>query len=176
MEIKLNIREEIPSDYVAIREVNFQAFNKDKEPQIVEDLRANGNMVLSLVAEKDNQIVGHIVLSRMMIKKEDGTQVKVLAMGPVAVLPTVQKQGVGSQMIKESIRLATERGESAILLLGHKEYYPKFGFSPSLVVGIEHPFNKENFMGVELIKDSLKDLKGRMKYSKAFGMEPEWSF
>lgn len=169
------IRKETNQDYEAVREINFKAFNRYKEPDIVDEARKSGNIVISLLAELDGKPVGYIMLSRGYVEKENGERVGILLIGPVAVIPEFQKQGAGSALMWEGIKLAKEKGESAIILLGHKEYYPKFGFDTSLVSGIDSPFNKESFMGLELIEGSLKGLEGKIKYAKAFGLDPEWT-
>lgn len=125
-------------------------------------------------ARINQEVVGYILLSRMFIENIDG-RIPVLALAPVAVHPDFQRRGIGSALIQEVIKAASERGEGAILLLGHREYYPRFGFSSSLVATIEHPFDKEHFMGLELKPDTLRGIQGKVKYPKAFDLDPQWT-
>ncbi len=171
----LIIKKEAPADYDSVYEINRLAFNREDEAKLVDQLREKGDSVISLVAVKGTQLVGHILLSRIFIQAGD-QKIPSISLAPVAVLPEFQNQGIGSQLIKEGIDIARKKGESTIFVLGHKEYYPKFGFSDELAKNIENPFeNKSHFMALELKPRALNNIKGDVKYAQAFGLGPEWT-
>ena len=134
----MNIRPETEADHEAIRTVNDQAFGEPIEATLVEAIRASDRFVpeLSLVAERDGEIVGHVVLSYVDI--EPGA-VRVLQLGPIAVLPSHQRRGVGSALMHEALRLAEQRGEPLVLIEGDPRYYERFGFRRADESGIEAP-------------------------------------
>jgi predicted N-acetyltransferase YhbS len=123
----------------AIRDVNLQAFGGVYEPDVVEKLRADSAAWLpglSIVATaEDGQVVGHVLLSRCHVDETPA-----VALGPCAVLPSYQKQGVGSAVIRTALAAARDRGEHLVVLLGHLEYYPRFGFRPASAFGIDATF------------------------------------
>ena len=130
------MRCETPADIAAIREVNLQAFGKTYEPDIVEAIRndpAAWLPDLSLVALNDNGIVGHIMFSRVHINSTP-----VLSLGPLAVLPPHQNQGIGGTLIQVGLEAARRAGEHLVILLGHPTYYPRFGFLPATTFDIHH--------------------------------------
>lgn len=133
------VRTETPEDFAAIREVNERAFAPStEEPVLVESLRAahDHEPELCLVALKDGAVVGHIMFSRGRLSS--GHQVLVLA--PMAVVPELQNQGVGSALVEEGLRRAAETDFPLVSVLGHEAYYPRFGFMPAGELGIEAPF------------------------------------
>ena len=129
-------RAETAADVAAIRDVNLQAFGNDYEPDVVEKVRADPASwlpELSIVATtEDGEVVGHVLLSRCRID-----QTPAVALGPCAVLPDYQKQGVGSAVIRTALAAARAQGEHLVVLLGHLEYYPRFGFRPASTFGID---------------------------------------
>lgn len=131
----ITIRKEKKSDIKEITKVNEAAFGRDLEAKIVDMLRAADCDIISLVAEKDNKVLGHIMFSPIYI---DG---KIAGMGlaPLAVLPDYQKQGIGSALIKKGIE-EVRKHYSLIILYGHPEYYPKFGFVPASKVGLKSQY------------------------------------
>jgi putative acetyltransferase len=166
------IRDERTQDLESIEEMSRQAFGEEEEGILVNKLRANKDAMIFLVAEKETKVVGYILLSRMYVKT-NAERIPFLGLAPVAVLPSVQNQGIGSRLIEAAIQRAKEIGESAIILLGHKEYYPRFGFSSELMAYIQSPFNQEAFMGLELKEGALKKLVGIVQYPEAFGLVAE---
>ncbi|TCN35823.1 putative N-acetyltransferase YhbS [Kribbella orskensis] len=129
-------RAETAADVAAIRDVNLQAFGNDYEPDVIEKLRADPASWLpglSIVAtSEDGKVVGHVLLSRCRIDETPA-----VALGPCAVLPDYQKQGVGSAVIRTALAAARAQGEHLVVLLGHLEYYPRFGFRPASTFGID---------------------------------------
>lgn len=125
---------------------------------------------LSLIAKgQDNEIVGHILLSKIKIINKDKT-VDSLALAPVSVLPEHQKKGIGSQLIHAALKKAKEVGYQSVIVLGHKDYYPKFGFKQARLWNIQAPFDvsDEVFMALELTKNFLENVQGIVHYSNAF--------
>jgi putative acetyltransferase len=137
--VPLRIRPERPDDYDAIARVTAAAFERENEARLVELVRASENYVpeLSLVAEEDGEIVGHTMLSYARLTGDEELDILVLA--PVSVTPERQQQGIGSALVEAAIELADARGEPLINLLGHPNYYPRFGFESARALGIEPP-------------------------------------
>src|SRR5687767_13432244 len=123
----VEIREECPDDIAAIRVLHRRAFGQELEGNIVDALRSNGAVVISLAATVDAQLVGHILYSPMSI----GNQVKGAALGPMAVLPEYQRQGIGSKLVEAGNHRLKAAGCAFIVVLGHPEFYPRFGFRPA---------------------------------------------
>ncbi|NNC38471.1 MAG: N-acetyltransferase [Acidimicrobiales bacterium] len=156
------IRTERPDDISAIFQVEAAAFETDMEARLVDILRGDGDLTVSLVAENDGEIVGHIALSPMQ------GPVRTMGLGPVAVRPDLQKRGIGSKLINAALDIARNMDIQAVFLLGHAEYYPRFGFSPELAAPFTSPFAGPNFMAKELEKDCLKDKTGKVEYAPGF--------
>lgn len=159
----MHIRSERPDDLVDIRHVNDSAFCQRDESRIVEALRDGGHARLSLVAEIDGRVVGHILFSASAIETESGV-VDALALAPMAVLPGFQRRGVGSALVREGLRLSCERGARIVLVLGHADYYPRFGFSPELARALECEYAGPHFMALELVEGALRDVRGTVRY------------
>lgn len=169
--MKITIRKESEPDFSAIQELNKLAFGQDNESNLIDALRKGQSFIpgLSLVALYENKIVGHILFTK--IKIIDLNQIhESLALAPIAVIPQFQKQGIGGLLIKHGLARAADLGFKSVIVLGHEHYYPKFGFFPTSKWGIKSPFNvPENvFMGIELIKDGLKNVRGTVKYPIEF--------
>lgn len=172
------IREEQKQDYKTVEHVIKEAFanvsiSDQTEHELVSNIRNSDAYIreLSLVAiDKDTgQIVGHILYSKIAIINEEHS-IESLALAPVSVTLTYQNKGVGKLLIEESLRIASKLGYESVIVLGHPNYYPKFGFQKASRWGIKAPFQvpDEVFMALELKKDSLKNVSGVVKYSKAF--------
>lgn len=166
------IREENNKDFNEIYEVIRLAFmnaehTEHNEHNLVNKLRDSEAFVkgLSLVAEDNDKIVGHIMLTKINIGNNES-----LALAPLSVLPSCQKNGIGSKLILESHKRAKELGYNSVVVLGHSDYYPRFGYEPASKWGIKAPFEvqDENFMAIELVKDGLKDVSGTVNYAKEF--------
>jgi putative acetyltransferase len=173
----VTLRAETRADYEAIDHVNHLAFSGEEEVTLIRRLREDGDIRLSLVAELDGQVVGNIVLSKMVVDLDDGRRLNCLALAPVAVLPDWQKRGIGAALIRAAVERARGGDEAAIILVGHADYYPRFGFSSEVVSGVKNPFNSpEHFMGLELRPDALQGQTGSVRYASAFGLGPDWTF
>jgi len=174
--MNIKIRQEKPADYGAVFELIEEAFRKleisnHQEQFFVERLRKSDAFIpeLSLVALLENKIVGHIVLSKIKIKNEE-KECQTLILAPVSVLPEFQNQGIGSQLIIEAHKKATELGFKSVILVGHEDYYPRFGYKKAVGFGIKQPFDvpEENNLAVELVENGLNDVSGTVEYPKYF--------
>ena len=140
--LEVTVRAERAGDADAIRAVNQAAFSGPVEARIVDDIRGTDRWIDggSLVAEDGNgRIVGHLLLSQGDLVADGGLVRRVWMVGPVAVLPEVQRRGVGVALMDAAIDLATKRAQPVLCLLGHADYYPRFGFRPARSLGIDPP-------------------------------------
>ncbi|UCA61606.1 N-acetyltransferase [Chryseobacterium rhizoplanae] len=176
----IKIRQEEEKDYEEVFKLTEEAFrdiehSDHKEHFLVEKLRESEAFIpeLSLVAENGNGILaGHILFTKLTV--ENGSETfESLALDPVSVKPEFQNQGVGGQLIQEGRRIARKLGYQSVILIGHENYYPKFGYKKTSNFGISFPFEipEANGMAVELIKDGLKNRKGMVKYPREFGID-----
>ncbi|SNR73127.1 GNAT family N-acetyltransferase [Flavobacterium sp. ov086] len=174
MEIKL--RKENENDYKSVFQLVEKAFEKEeysdhKEQFLVEKLRKSEVFIpeLSIVAKVENKIVGHILLTKLEIKNDSKT-FESLALAPVSVLPEFQGKGVGSKLILYSHKVAKELGYKSIILLGHENYYPRFGYELTNKYGIEMPFDvpAENCMVITLTENGLSGVNGKVVYPAEF--------
>lgn len=172
----LLIRQEKPEDYKAVFLLVKKAFESDefsdhKEHILIEHLRESTTFIpeLSIVAEQKNKIVGHILLTKVKIKN-NRNEFESLALAPVSVLPKYQGKGIGGLLIKQAHLKAKKLGYRSIILLGHANYYPRFGYQLAHEFGIELPFDvpKENCMAIEITKNGLKGVQGMVEYPKEF--------
>jgi putative acetyltransferase len=172
------IRGETAGDIPAIYEVNVAAFDRPNEAELVDKLRQRGAFTLSLVAEVAGRVVGHVLFTPVVVVPEvQGTEDRAthqewgaVALGPVAVLPDYQNQGIGSRLIKAGLAACREQGDDIVVVLGHPNYYPRFGFVPSVGVGIKSEYNvpDEVFMIAELRQGALAGRVGVVKYQPEF--------
>ena len=151
----ITIRAERDGDAAAIRAVNDAAFDGPVESRIVDGIRGTDRWIDggSLVAETANgELVGHLLLSVGDLDGPDGSVTPVWMVGPVAVLPAWQRRGLGGDLMRAAIALATERGQPVLCLLGHADYYPRFGFVPARSLGIAppRPWADANWMALPL--------------------------
>lgn len=165
----LMVRHEQPEDLPVIRLINEQAFAGEAEANLVEALRAHDKGALSLVAVEDDAVVGHILFSPVTIEPENRA-VNALGLAPVAVLPQLQRCGIGSLLIKTGLAECRKIGYDGIVVLGHPEYYPRFGFVPATRYGLtcEYDVPEEAFMVVELRAGALRDVVGTVRYQPEF--------
>lgn len=163
------VRAETAGDYLAVRQVNELAFGGSAEAALVDKLRAVADPQVSLVAVKDGHVVGHIFFSPVSIEISDAASLA-LGLAPMAVLPQYQKQGIGSQLVREGLKECQRMGCNVVIVLGHPEYYPRFGFVPAKEKGLrcEYPVPDEVFMVAELEPDALTGQRGLVKYRPEF--------
>jgi putative acetyltransferase len=163
------VREEQPADRDQIRKVNEAAFGRADEADLIDALRLEGVVLLSLVAELEGQVIGHILFSRMSVETAQ-CPVAAVSLAPMAVLPEHQGRQVGSQLVRRGLDDLRLRGERIVIVLGHAEYYSRFGFTPAKAQHLASPFPPEAFMALELSEDALAGVKGVVKYPYAFGL------
>jgi putative acetyltransferase len=163
----MEIRLERAEDHAAIREVNRLAFGRGEEELLVDALRAGGYTRLSLVAEDEGRIVGHILFSELPIVTQRG-KIDALALAPMAVIPHRQRQGIGSMLVREGLRACADLGHRIVIVLGHPGYYPRFGFSAKLAERLASPYSGDAFMALELLPGALDDVVGEVKYPPPF--------
>ena len=157
--------------YPAIHEVNVLAFGRESEARLVERLRESTDFIqeLSLVALKEGRVVGHILFSPVSIETEAGT-FPALALAPMAVHPGYQNQGIGSQLVRQELDHCRKLGHKVVILVGHPEYYPRFGFilAKSKRLVAPFPVPDEAFMVIELERGALDGIAGMVKYPAEF--------
>ncbi len=162
------IRFEQASDIDKVFQVNLKAFETSTEAYLVNALRKADIELISLVAEVNKDIVGHILFSPVTLIEHK--EIKIAGLAPMAVLPDWQNKGIGTQLVKEGLKACINAGYDAIVVLGHPNYYPRFGFTPSIHYGIntEYDVPTDVFMLLELKKDILKNISGTIKYHSIF--------
>lgn len=161
----IDVRDERPEDITAIREVNRRAFGQGVEGQIVDALRSNHAVLLSLVATLNDRLVGHIMYTPATIGAVTGA-----ALGPMAVVPEHQRQGIGSRLIEAGTRRLDADGCPFIVVVGHADYYPRFGFKPASTYGIrcEWDVPDEVFMVAVLDGAKMHGVTGLARYRPEF--------
>ncbi len=165
----LLIREVTPADYAAVTTLNCRAFEGDVEAQRVEQLRSEGAVVASLVAVENKEIIGHILFSDLLIDTEHGV-IHAVSLAPMAVAPTHQRRGVGSALVRRGLELCQDRGKTIVVVVGHPEYYPRFGFSAEKAKALHSPYSSAGsaWMALELVPGALEGVTGTVRYPKAF--------
>lgn len=169
----MEIRTERLSDYSEVFNLNYLAFgNRADESRLIERIRLSEGFIpeLSLVAEENDQIVGHALFSKAEIV-EDENRNEIIVLAPIAVLPSNQKTGVGGKLIQEGLKRCEALGFDFVFLIGHPTYYPKFGFKPAREHGFDlKQFNVSDnvFMVFELPEGKTKRIKGELRYPKPF--------
>lgn len=162
------IRTETVTDRPAIREVNRLAFGGECEARLVDALRGGGHARVSLVAEEGGRVVGHILFSDLPIVTASGT-VHALVLAPTAVVPDRQRNGIGSLLAQEGLRACRDAGHRIVVVLGHPDFYPRFGFSAKAADPLRSPYSGPAFMAVELVPGALEGVVGEVRYPPPFG-------
>jgi putative acetyltransferase len=168
MQMSISIRAETPEDRLAVAHVHRLAFGRDDEARLVDQLRDGGWARVSLVAEFDGRVVGHVLFSELAIVG-DARRVAGLALAPLAVLPEVQSRGVGSELVRRGLEECRRAGHAIVLVVGHPSYYPRFGFSAELARPLETPYAGDSFMALELVPGALRAVRGHVEYPPPFG-------
>ena len=165
----LTIRQETPKDIDSIRYVNEQAFGQKEEAEIIDKLRKRDVVTLSLVAVQADQIVGHILFSPVSVESEYSS-FEAITLAPMAVLPEYQRKGIGSQLVRVGLEECLRLGHEIMVVVGHPDYYPRFGFVPAKTKGIDCEFEvpDEAWMILELREGALAGRKGTVKFQPEF--------
>lgn len=152
-----------------MRAVEVEAFGRADEAELVDRLRARGQHSLSLVAAASGDIVGHLLLTPVRVEGASAAP-RVLGLGPMAVRPGQQRRGVGSRLVRAAVDEARERGAAGIVVLGHPEYYPRFGFVPARDLGLTTDYDPSGraFFAQELSPGALAGVRGRVRYAPEF--------
>ncbi|HTK83769.1 MAG TPA: N-acetyltransferase [Patescibacteria group bacterium] len=164
------MRPETPADVAAIQTVNREAFGQEDEAALVDRLRSAGLVIVSLVATVDGEVAGHVLFTRLPVHTTNG-EFSAVAMAPVAVRPSFQKQGIGSALVRAGLAACREKNESAVFVLGHENYYPRFGFSAALAEKFRGPFAGPAWMAVELTAGALPSVEGLVRYPAAWNID-----
>jgi len=161
----IEIREEQPGDIIGIHEVNRLAFGQDQEANIIDALRTNEALLISLVAVLNGQVVGHIAYSPLSVGEVMGA-----ALGPMAVLPELQRKGIGSRLVRTGNQKMKDAGCPFIVVVGHASYYPRFGFTPASAQGITSEWDvpDDTFMILVLNRAKMRSVSGLAKYQREF--------
>lgn len=165
------IRKELPGDEPAIRNVHLAAFGQADEANIVDDLRKNCEVLLSLVAVEGDKIVGHALWSPAVIESDSSVS-QGMGLGPVGVVPELQRKSIGTRLIKEGTDILQSQGCRFVIVLGHPDYYPRFGFVPAKRYGIKSEWDMpENaFMVLMLDPGQAAAIQGIAKYRPEFSI------
>lgn len=178
--MNLLLRQEKPADFRATEELTREAFWNLNTPACVEHylthiLRDSKSFVpeLDLLALKGDQLVGNIIYTKAIIKKDDGSTQEVLSFGPLAVLPAYQHQGIGTALIERTKELATQMGYTAILIFGNSEYYQRFGFkaAENYRIGTEWNTYADALLALELVPNALANAAGVFIEDPAFNVD-----
>jgi len=164
------IRQEKPEDINDIQALNVRAFGQPQEASIIDKLRTDCEGLLSLVAMENERIVGHILFSPATIEGQHGT-IRGMALAPMAVLPEMQRQGIGTQLVQTGIEHLRKMQCPFIVVLGHPQYYPRFGFERASLYGIRCQWQDipdEAFMILWLDKSTIIPVSGLAKYREEF--------
>ena len=164
----MRIRPTAQAESAAVRAVNAAAFETSAEADLVEALHRKDMSLVSLVAEADGRIVGHILFSPVSLAEH--AHLNFMGLAPMAVAPDYQRKGIGSALVREGLARCKELGCRAVVVVGHAEYYPRFGFVPAhrYALRCEYDVPADVFMVAELEAGALNGVSGLVRYDDAF--------
>ena len=166
----ITIRLEKPEDIISVRIINERAFGQPAEADIVDKLRQNCLEALSLVAEDEGYIIGHILFTPVIVETDEKS-IQGMGLGPMAVLPERQREGIGSIMVEYGLKVLQDRSCPFVIVLGHAEYYPRFGFEIASKYGLTSQWDgvpDEAFMVLIFDEIALEGSSGIVRYRKEF--------
>lgn len=170
-QLKFNIQEETEQDVQGIRLVHRLAFQRDGEADVVDRLRENCPVFISLVAKIGDKVIGHVLFTPARLIQNQGWSIEGLGLAPLAVLPEYQKQGVGTGLCVEGLTRAALSGYPFAVVLGDSAYYPRFGFKKASTFGIRCAYEDipdEAFM-IKILKPKIMtDVEGVVYYRQEF--------
>jgi len=167
----MRIRPERPDDVAAVSRINRLAFGQPAEDDLVVRLRAADRAALSLVADEETgRIVGHILFSPVRLDPEPPAPPVWWGLAPMAVLPARQREGIGSALVRAGLDRARAAGVTAVVVLGHPDYYPRFGFAPASRVRLRCVYDAPDdaFMAIELVPGGFGGHRGLVRYAPEF--------
>jgi putative acetyltransferase len=165
----VTVRHEMSDDFPAVREVNTSAFGGRGEADLIDRLRDRGAVTLSLVAVRDGTVVGHAFFTPVDVVGAE-VRASAVALGPMAVSPECQLQGIGSRLVHHALDELQGAGHGLLVVLGHPQYYPRFGFVPAVRLGLRCEFDApdEAFMVLELRPGAWPGGSGTVRYQPEF--------
>jgi len=164
----IEIRNEKPDDYLAVREVNELAFGRAAEARLIDMLRAANKALIALVAVNQSRVVGHILFSPVTITNAP-EDFRGVGLAPLSVVPEFQNRGIGSRLVLEGLEACRRQGYQAVVVLGHIEYYPRFGFVRAKDQNLDNEYDAvDSFMVMELQQGVLNRIHGLVKYPPEF--------
>ncbi|HEY9080721.1 N-acetyltransferase [Magnetovibrio sp.] len=168
----MRIREEQPDDFEGIRAVNDAAFGGTDESELIDRLREADLVITALVAEEYGEIVGHILFSELEVTSDDHKRsIRAAALAPMAVAPTHQRLGIGSELVRQGLEKCRENGIEAVVVVGHERFYPRFGFSAQIAECLKSPFSGPFSMVLTLKQGVFDDFSGFVIYPDAFCLD-----
>lgn len=167
MEKTGDVRPEAPADYTGVYELNVAAFGSTVEARLVDVLRDQARPVVSLVAEEDGVLAGQIMFTPVSLQ---GFERLIMGLAPMAVAPARQRRGIGSALVRAGLERCKELGAAAVVVLGHPDLYPRFGFAPAERFGLKCEYDAPpgTFMAMELERQGLHGAGGIVAYHAAF--------
>lgn len=164
----MHTRKECPADIDAVFALHTAAFPSDAEARLVNALRAAADPVISLVVEDTGVVVGHILFTPVSLA--GCANGDIMGLAPMAVIPARQQSGIGCALVAAGLDACRAQGARAAVVLGHPQYYPRFGFVPASRFGIASIYDApdEAFMALELVPNGLSGLSGTVRYHEAF--------
>ncbi len=163
------IRHETASDREFVYEIEVAAFGQDNEARLVEALHDADHVLLSLVAELEGEIVGHILFSPMTVGTETDTNVAI-CLGPMAIAPSYQNQGIGTRLVETALAELSRLVSTPVFLVGHTEFYPRFGFRPAREFDVHYMDDPDAFMALELAPGALTHVSGTAHFAAEFDL------
>ncbi|MES2623811.1 MAG: N-acetyltransferase [Pseudomonadota bacterium] len=166
----VTIRTELSEDLTVVRDINLQAFGSAAEADLVDALRSSGCTFISLIAEMSTEVVGHLLFTPVELLPQH-SRLRLVGLAPMAVLPDFQNQGVGSTLLKKGLEQLKSEDYDAVVVIGHSNFYTRFGFVPSTHYGIKSEYDvpEDVFMVRELTPAALRGHTGTIRYHDAFG-------
>lgn len=163
----LTIRLEEKADIEAIRRVHEASFGSLLEAELVDNLQAEGDAVLSLVAVHEGEIAGHVLFSRLAALESRGLRAS--ALGPLAVVPAHRNSGIGAALVRDGLRRLIADGEDLVLVLGDAKFYGRFGFTAKAAEPFQTPYDGPDLQAIAL-SDAGHLAQGVLRYASAFSM------
>lgn len=167
----MQIRAQTDDDLDAIRAVNDAAFGGAAESDLIDRLRADDLVIASLVAVEYGEIVAHILFSELeVVSNDQKCRIRAAALAPMAVAPTHQRLGIGSELVRQGVEKCKENGIEAVVVLGHEKFFPRFGFSAETAECLKSPFSGPFFMVLPLKSGIFDEFEGNVIYPDAFAL------